>query len=298
MPPLSSGITRIPMPVLANTRTGIGGRVAHFDKILETKPDVGFLELHSENFFCDGGPQLQYLDKLRASYPISLHCVGLSLGSAAGISRPHLLKLKALMERTEPVLVSDHLSWSGAGNVFVPDLLPLPMTEEALSVMAANIDTAQTELKRQILIENPSVYIAFIEQDIAEAEFLASLVAKTGCGLLLDVNNIHVSAQGAAFDVKKYFEFLPTSAVQEIHLAGYQVNVVDEVEVLIDAHNHPVSASVWEIYKQALAHFGDVPTLIEWDADLPLLSVLVDEAHKADNIRRAAGQEASLVRTA
>lgn len=283
---------------MTSPSSGIGARLPHFDEILETRPDAGFLELHSENFFCDGGPQLQYLDRLCAAYPISLHCIGLSLGSAEGVNRQHLAKLKTLVERVSPLLVSDHLSWSGTGGVFVPDLLPLPMTVEALAVIAENVDTVQTALKRHILIENPSAYISFIEQDMTEAEFLATLAAKTGCGILLDLNNIHVSAQGAPVDTGKYFRTLPAAAVQEFHLAGYQTNTVDGVDVLIDAHNHPVSAPVWELYRQAVAHFGDVPTLIEWDTDLPPLSTLMAEAHKANEIRRSALQEVRHARIA
>jgi len=288
-------MTQLPDPVLAQTGTGIGARLPHFDEILETRPKVGFLEVHSENFFAAGGPQPVYLEKLRALYPISLHGVGLSLGSAEGVNKAHLQKLKSLVGRINPALISEHLSWSGTGGVHLPDLLPLPMTEEALAVIARNIDTVQDALQRPILIENPSAYLAFVEQDMTEAEFLTELVNRTGCSLLLDVNNIHVSAHNTEFDTDAYLEGIPADAVEEIHLAGYQVNIVDGEEVFIDAHNNRVYPAVWDLYEKALARFGDTATLIEWDTDIPALSVLLEEAHKADALR---GKEATHVRTA
>lgn len=294
----TKSMTQLSEPVLAQTGTGIGARVPHFDEILETRPAVGFLEVHSENFFAAGGPQPAYLEKLRALYPVSLHGVGLSLGSAEGIDKEHLRKLKTLIERIQPALVSEHLSWSGMGGIHLPDLLPLPMTTEALTVIARNIDEAQDALGRPILIENPSAYLAFVEQGMTEPEFLAALVKKTGCSLLLDINNIHVSAHNTGFDVDAYLAGIPADAVAEIHLAGYQVNVVEGHEVFIDAHNNPVYPAVWELYEKALKRFGNTATLIEWDTDIPALSVLLDEAAKADTIRTKLFQEALHVRTA
>ena len=282
----------------ATTNTGIGARVPHFNEILETRPAVGFLEVHSENFFAQGGPQPAYLEKLRALYPISLHGVGLSLGSADGLNQDHLQKLKNLVMRTEPVLISEHLSWSGTGGIHLPDLLPLPMTEEALTVIARNIDAFQNALNRPILIENPSAYLAFTEQDMTEPEFLSLLVQKTGCRLLLDINNIHVSAHNTGFDTDAYLKALSPGIVSEIHLAGYQVNVVGDEEVFIDAHNNRVYPAVWDLYEKALRHFGDVATLIEWDTDIPALAVLLNEAAKADKIRQNIFQEVHHARTA
>lgn len=268
-------------------KSGIGARVPHFDEIIQTRPSVGWLEVHSENFFSAGGPQPAFLEKLRALYPISLHGVGLSLGSADGIDDAHLKKLKNLVERTEPVLVSEHLSWSGIGNIRLPDLLPLPLTQEALRIVSRNIDVAQNTLGRQILVENPSAYLSFIEEEMDEPAFLGALVRQTGCGLLLDVNNIHVSAHNTGFNVDKYLQNIPADAVREIHLAGYQVNTVGETDVFIDAHNNPVYPAVWDLYEKTLRRVGDVATLIEWDTDIPPLPVLVAEAHKADIIRHA-----------
>lgn len=283
----SQGTTSSNVPVLAVASTGIGARTPHYDDILQTRPDVGWLEVHSENFFNAGGPPLQYLEKLRTAYPLSFHGVGLSLGSACGLCEEHLSKLKSLTDRFNPVLVSEHLSWSGAGGRFVPDLLPLPMTYEALDILARNIDQAQTVLGRKILIENPSGYLAFIEQDMTETEFLKALVQKTGCGLLLDVNNIYVSAHNIGFDAEQYLSEIPPESVEEIHLAGYQVNNVDEKTVFIDAHNNPVHDGVWNLYKKALEHIGNTATLIEWDNDLPTLNGLLNEARKADTIRES-----------
>lgn len=286
MPPLSASMKEKSGPVLASVSAGIGARAPHFDAIIADKPAVGFLELHSENFFTAGGPQIVYLEKMRALYPISLHGVGLSLGSADGVNAEHLQKLKALVDRVSPVLLSEHLSWSGTGGIFLPDLLPLPMTVEALDLIAENVSKTQDFIGRQILIENPSAYLSFVEQEMTEPEFLSALVQKTGCGLLLDVNNIHVSAHNTGLDLSTYFDLLPKDAVHEIHLAGYQVNVVEGQDVFIDAHNRPVYPAVWDLYEKALAHFGDTATLIEWDSDLPPLSGLVAEAEKANDIRQ------------
>lgn len=299
MPQPSAGITpRRSDPALASVSTGIGARVPHFEEILQTRPAAGFLEVHSENFFAAGGPQPAYLEKLRTLYPISLHGVGLSLGSAEGVNKEHLQKLKNLAQRIQPALISEHLSWSGTGGIHLPDLLPLPMTEEALAVIARNIDEIQDILGRPILIENPSAYLSFIEQDMTEPEFLTALVRKTGCSLLLDINNIHVSAHNTDFDVDAYLADIPTEAVAEIHLAGYQVNIVEGHEVFIDAHNNRVYPAVWDLYEKALNRFGNTATLIEWDTDIPTLSVLLDEAAKADTIRKKLFQEMPHVRTA
>ena len=273
---------------LVDVSTGIGLRAAHTDKIIATKPAAGFLEGHSENYFRIGGAPFEHLMKCRESYPISLHGVGLSLGTAGGVSETHLQKLKTLVDIVEPALVSEHISWSTADGKTVPDLLPLPMTKEALKSIAANIAQVQDVLKRPILVENPSSYLAFAGQEMAEPAFIAELVKATGCGLLLDVNNIHVSAHNMNFNAKAYIEAIPQGIVGEIHLAGYQVNKAGGHEIFIDAHNHAVYDGVWDLYKLALARFGDIPTLIEWDADLPSLARLVEEAHKADTLRATA----------
>lgn len=279
-------------PGLAHASSGIGLRGPHVDEILNQKPDIGFLEAHSENYFNTGGIPYRQLEKLRALYPLSLHGVGLSLGSADGVDQDHLQKLKRLIDSFEPALISEHLSWSRIENTSVPDLLPLPMTEEALEVLSRNIIQTQDFLKRSILIENPSAYMGFIEQDMSEPEFLVELCRRTDCNLLLDINNIHVSGHNLDFDTAAYLKNIPPHLVKEIHLAGYQINIVDGHEVLIDAHNNPVYDPVWDLYKSALKHLGDVPTLIEWDNDLPALERLVDEAKQADIYRKPYQAEA------
>jgi uncharacterized protein (UPF0276 family) len=273
------------MPELAKAGSGIGLREVHYEVILAQKPAVGFLEAHSENFFRTGGIPFQYLMKCREQYPVSLHGVGLSLGSADGVREAHLDKLKTLVDHVAPALISEHISWSGIGGTAVPDLLPLPMTSEALAVVAANIQKVQDRLQRRILVENPSSYLSFKDSEMPEPAFLAEVARRTGCGLLLDINNIHVSAHNLGFDAAEYLRQIPREAVGEIHLAGYQINRVGTHDVFIDAHNHAVYDAVWDLYATALDMLGDVPTLIEWDSDIPALDVLVAEAHKADVIR-------------
>lgn len=276
------------IPEQALAGSGIGLREPHYQAVLSQKPSVGFLEAHSENFLRIGGVPFEYLMKCREFYPISLHGVGLSLGSADGLCDTHLAKLKALVDRVDPVMLSEHLSWSEAGGIAVPDLLPLPMTQEALGIVARNIDKAQDRLQRRILIENPSSYLSFTQNDMSEPEFLVALARRTGCGVLLDVNNIHVSAHNTGFDTVDYLRRIPKGIVEEIHLAGYQINRADGQDIFIDAHNHAVHDAVWALYALALETLGDVPTLIEWDRDIPPLETLVAEAHKADALRHRA----------
>lgn len=273
---------------LKKAKTGIGLRAFHTEQILSEKPAVGFLEAHAENYFRIGGIPFEQLMAARAHYPISLHGVGLSLGSAEGVSGEHLRKLAALVAQVQPVLVSEHISWSSADGKSVPDLLPLPMTKDALGSICANIAKGQDVLKRQILVENPSSYLAFSGREMTEPEFITEIIKRTGCGLLLDINNIHVSAHNMGGDARAYLDGIPKGAAQEIHLAGYHVNNVGGREIFVDAHNHAVYDAVWDLYRLALDKFGDVATLIEWDSDLPALNVLLGEAKKADKIRAEA----------
>ena len=273
------------MKIGTGIKTGIGLRSPHAAEIISAQPDVGFLEAHSENYFRIGGAPFEQLMKCREMYPISLHGVGLSLGSAGGVSEEHLQKLKTLVDIVQPALVSEHVSWSTADGKSVPDLLPLPMTREALDTICANIARVQDVLQRKILVENPSSYLRFSGQEMAEPAFLAAIAQTTGCGILLDVNNIAVSAHNMDFDAAAYIDALPKGAVGEIHLAGYQINTIGTDSIYIDAHNHAVYDGVWDLYAHALERFGDVPTLVEWDADLPPLRLLVAEAAKADTIR-------------
>ena len=273
-----------PGPSSIPARAGIGLRAEHYDAVLEDRPPVGWLEVHSENYFGAGGKPQDYLERIRAHYPLSLHGVGLSIGSTDPLDRRHLAKLKDLMRRFEPALVSEHLSWSSVGGRYLNDLLPLPYTEEALYHMIARVAQVQDALGRPILIENPSSYLQYVESAIPEWEFLVELAERTGCGVLLDVNNIYVSARNHGFDASAYLRAIPRHLVREIHLAGFTVNRFDGGEILVDTHDRPVWPAVWALYRQAVQRFGQIPTLIEWDTDLPELAVLVDEARRADAI--------------
>jgi uncharacterized protein (UPF0276 family) len=261
--------------------TGIGLRAPHFREILTTRPPVRWLEVHSENFFCAGGPPHWFLEQLRAHYPLSLHGVGLGLGSSDPLSELHLANLARLIARYEPALVSEHLSWSAASGRHLNDLLPLPYTEEALDHVCARIDTVQNRLGRQILIENVSSYLRFKHSTIPEWEFLAATARRAGCGILLDVNNVYVNAANHGFDPHRYLAAIPAEVVQEIHLAGFDSAPSG---VLVDTHGKPVHVEVWPLYKSVVARFGPRPTLIEWDTDLPALEVLLAEARKAQDI--------------
>lgn len=265
-------------------RAGIGLRAEHYDAVLETRLPVGWLEVHSENYFGAGGKPLAVLEQARAHYPLSLHGVGLSLGSTDPLDASHLAKLKQLIRRFEPALVSEHLSWGSVGGRFLNDLLPLPYTEEALQHLIARVSQVQDALGRQILIENISSYLEYTESSLTEWDFLAQLAQRAGCGVLLDVNNIYVSACNHGFDPSVYLRAIPRHVVQEIHLAGFTVKRFEDGEILIDTHNQPVCPAVWALYRQAIQYLGPIPTLIEWDSDLPELAVLVDEARQADAI--------------
>ena len=269
----------------AISSTGIGLRGPHLAAIVAAPPAVGFLEVHPENYM-GGGPALGALERLRRERPISLHGVGLSLGGTDGIDQGHLERLAGLVERLEPVLVSEHLSWSIVEGVYLNDLLPLPYTEEALDLLAAHIDRVQTRLRRQILVENPSSYLSYRHSTIEEPAFLAALAARTGCGLLCDINNIHVSGRNLGFDGEAYLAALPAEAIGEFHLAGHSINEVEGQEILIDDHGSEVAAPVWALYRAALRRFGPRPALIEWDSRLPALPVLLGEAAKADAVIR------------
>lgn len=270
------------------TGVGLGLRHRHFQNFLEDKPDVPWLEIHTENFFHLGSAAAKYLEKIREDYPLSAHSVGLSLGSASTTCparEEHLRKIKQTIDYFEPKMISDHLSWSADDTpYYVPDLLPIPYTEEALAIMITNIDRAQELLGRQLLIENPSAYLSYTHSDMTEWEFLNLLVKKTGCGLLLDVNNIYVSAHNHGWSAEEFLHNINHRAVQEIHLAGYTVRNVEGREVYIDTHGAPVYDPVWALYEQALALLGTIPTLIEWDTNVPELSVLLEEKARADRL--------------
>jgi uncharacterized protein (UPF0276 family) len=269
---------------------GIGLRAPHVGELLATRPAVPWLEVHPENYM-SGGPALVLLEAVRREYPVSLHGVGLSLGTAEDIDARHLSRLRSLVDRLEPCLVSEHLSWSTAGGAYLNHLLPLPYTDETLRVVADHIDEVQNALGRRILIENPSSYLRFRHSSMAEPHFLAELARRTGCGLLCDVNNIYVSAWNVGLDAGSYLDALPVPAIGEIHLAGHAANDADGRTILIDDHGSAVTAPVWKLYQRALERFGSVPTLIEWDTDLPELSVLLGEASVADRLLEAFASE-------
>ncbi len=279
-------MVRIPdagVPVAA----GVGLRTPHMAAFAATAPGAliaPWIEIHSENFLCDGGPRLAMLDAVAARYPVSCHGVGLSLGSADGLDLDHLARLKRLFARVKPCLVSEHLSWSVTDGVYLNDLLPMPYTAATLAVICRNIDTAQNAFGRRILVENPSGYLRFGESTMTEPEFLSHVVERTGCGLLLDINNVYVSAVNNGFDAAAYLKAIPYDAVGEIHLAGYTEVGAGETRVLIDTHGAKVSDPVWELYATFIRNNGSRPTLIEWDRDLPELPVLLREAAAAQTI--------------
>ena len=248
---------------------------------METRPDIAWLEVHTENYM-GGGQPIAYLEGIRADYPISLHGVGLSLGSADGLDRAHLGRIRDVVERIEPVLVSEHLSWSVVDGSYVADLLPLPMTEEALETVYRHVDQVQSFLGRRILVENPSSYLRYRHSTIPEWEFLTAVARRTDCGILCDVNNIFVSAANHGWNPSVYLSALPADAIEEIHLAGQSIRRLEAGGVLrIDDHGSYVIPEVWALYAEALARFGPIPTLIEWDTNLPALGVLLDEADHA-----------------
>lgn len=284
----SIGYSSAASPIPA--RAGIGLRFPHHQQVLATTPAVAWFEVHSENFF-GGGVVRQTLLNVRRHYPLSLHGVGLSLGSAEGLDARHLERIAELVRVVEPALVSEHLSWSVVGGEYLADLLPLPMTDEALQVVCRHVQQTQEALQRQILIENPSTYLQFAHSSIPEWEFVAEVARRTGCGLLCDVNNIYVSARNHGWDADIYLRSLPASAVGEIHLAGHAVRTLDSGRTIrIDDHGSRVAADVWTLYEQALRLFGPKPTLIEWDTDVPDFAVLLDEAQHADDRLRSAHQ--------
>ena len=262
---------------------GIGLRSVHMAEIMETRPTIGFLEVHAENYMT-GSPAVGALETFRRDYSISIHGVGLSLGSAGPLDREHLLRFRTLIDRIDPDLVSEHLSWSGFAGTYLNDLLPLPYTEESLEVVSTHIDQAQGTLGRRLLIENPAAYMRFRHSTLPEAEFLSELVRKTGCGILCDINNLYVNADNFGIDPWAYLAALPASAIGEIHLAGHHRADVDGRSILIDDHGSTVAKPVWDLYAHALDRYGPKPTLIEWDSRLPSLAVLLGEARYADRI--------------
>jgi len=267
-------------PTSPITGAGIGLRSRHYQEILDTKPAIPWFEVLSENYFGAGGLPIYHLESIRERYPITLHGVGMSLGSADPLNFDYLARLKKLAKIIEPAYISDHLAWISIDGRYVHDLLPLPYTQEALVHFADRVDQVQDYLGRRLLIENPSSYMSFKEADMNEWEFLQELVNRTDCDLLFDVNNVYVSSKNHGFDPVEYLHALPAGRVREIHLAGYE----EQDNYLFDTHGCRVHPPVWELYKITIKHLGPVPTLIEWDTDIPEFEVLVDEAGKAQKM--------------
>ncbi|MCW5624076.1 MAG: DUF692 domain-containing protein [Burkholderiales bacterium] len=262
---------------------GIGLRAPHYGAFLDGDPAVPWLEVHSENYFGDGGFDLHVLDTVRQRYPVSLHGVGMALGSVDGLSDRHVEHLARLVERVEPALVSEHVCWGRSGDRHFNDLLPMPYTREALALMVERVDALQNRLSRRILIENVSSYLAYAHDDCSEVEFLVELAQRSGCGLLLDINNLYVNAVNHGFDARTALATIPAGVVGEIHLAGHS----KADDVLIDDHGSRVGEPVRQLYRSAIDRFGAVPTLIEWDTAIPPLDVLLDEAVRAATLRDA-----------
>lgn len=283
VPPQIDGM--VPMPAGLQAQAGIGLRPQHYLDVLANPRDVAFVEVHPENYLCAGGPQHHYLTRVREILPVSFHGVGLSLGGEARPDLTHLQRVRGLIDRYQPFQFSEHLAWSSHGGHFFNDLLPLPYTQRNLARMVDHVVETQEALGRQILIENPSLYLGFAENEMNEPEFLAQLAARSDCALLLDINNLYVSAINAGTDPWASLAAFPLWQVGEIHLAGHvrQVDADGDV-LLIDAHNAPVADAVWQLFAEAVAMMPPVPVLIEWDNELPTWPELTAEARSAQSI--------------
>jgi uncharacterized protein (UPF0276 family) len=271
-------------------RSGLGLKTEHFREVLGAQPDIGFFEVHAENYIVAGGPFHHFLGLIREQYPLSLHGVGLSIGAEGPLDSQHLQRLAALIERYQPQSFSEHLAWSSHGPVFLNDLLPLAYDAPTLNRVCEHIDQVQSTLKRPMLLENPATYLAFQRSTIDEADFISEVIRRTGCGLLLDVNNVYVSCINHQRDPLAYIDALPLHAVGEIHLAGFAEDT-DSLgdRLLIDDHGAPIDNAVWALYRQVLERVGPIATLIERDNQLPAFSVLHAEARQADELLHCAG---------
>ncbi|MEM6665052.1 MAG: DUF692 domain-containing protein [Pseudomonadota bacterium] len=272
-------------PNAVPARAGVGLKPQHYHDILDSRPNIGWFEIHAENFMGDGGAPHHFLTRIREHYPLSLHGVGLSIGAARPLDTEHLARLKAVETRYQPGLFSEHLAWSTHDDTYFTDLLPVPYTEETLTRVADHIDQVQNAMGRRMLLENPSTYVTFETSTMTELQFLRSLTARTGCGLLLDVNNVFVSATNQGYQAEDYIDGFPLQAVGEIHLAGHAVDTDDEgAALLIDSHDRHVADPVWALYRRVVAKTGPVPTLIEWDSNVPDWETLLAEARAAERL--------------
>lgn len=286
------------MPCLP-LRSGIGLKPRHFHEVLADRPAVGFFEVHAENYMVDGGPFHHYLARIRSAYPLSLHGVGLSIGGEEPLDEDHLGRLARLIDRYQPSAFSEHLAWSSHGGTFLNDLLPLPYDRPTLLRVCEHVERTQERLRCRMLLENPSTYLEFAAATMSEPQFLGEVVARTGCGLLLDVNNVYVGCVNRGEDPLAFISALPLDAVGEIHLAGFARDAdAGGAPLLIDSHGSPVDDAVWALYGAVLGRLGPTPTLIEWDNEVPALATLLAEARRAQAAlsaqasSRAAAQEA------
>ena len=278
------------------SRAGLGLKPEHFREILDTRPDLGFFEVHAENYMVDGGPFHHYLTQIRRDYALSIHGVGLSIGGESPLDEDHLDRLAALLERYQPQLFSEHLAWSSHGEVFLNDLLPVPYHAATLARVCAHIDRVQERLGRRMLLENPATYVEFAASTMSETDFIGEVVRRTGCGLLLDVNNLYVSCVNHGRDPHGYIEALPVQAAGEIHLAGFARDVDAAGDpLLIDSHGAPVAQAVWDLYRFTLEWTGPLPTLIERDNDIPAFAVLLAEARQAEALLAESARVAETV---
>jgi len=281
-------------PSCLPARAGVGFKPEHFRDILAAEQPVGFFEVHAENYMGAGGPSHAQLSALRDRYALSIHGVGLSIGAMKPLDRDHLARLKALCDRYEPESFSEHLAWSSHSGVYFNDLLPVPYTEETLAQVAEHVEEVQMTLGREMLLENPSTYVRFAQSTIPEVEFIAAVARRTGCGLLLDVNNVFVSTRNHGNDPVAYIASFPLDRVKEIHLGGHDEQVDDAgAPLLIDAHGTPVAAPVWALYAHVIARTGPIATLIEWDNDVPAWPTLRAQAIAAQAILGRAARNAA-----
>jgi uncharacterized protein (UPF0276 family) len=265
------------------SHAGVGLKPQHYRDILDSRPRIGFFEVHAENYMGDGGPPHRYLESIRTQYPLSVHGVGLSLGSSRPLDRAHLARLERLIDRYQPESFSEHLAWSSHGSGYLNDLLPLPYTQDTLLRLCSHIEAVQDALGRRMLLENPATYVRFEQSTFSETDFLAEVVGRTGCALLLDVNNVFVSTTNHGDDALAYLDAFPMSAVREIHLAGCSEDGAAG-RLLIDDHGSAVREEVWTLYQRVIARIGPMPTLIEWDNDVPAWPALLAEATKAQRL--------------
>ncbi|KZD01359.1 MULTISPECIES: DUF692 domain-containing protein [unclassified Thalassospira] len=263
-------------------RAGVGFKAEHAQDVFDAVPTVGWFEIHPENYMVAGGPRLAMLEELSAHYPVSMHGVGLSLGGGEPLNNNHLADLKRLVDRFNPAMVSEHIAWSAHEGLYMADLLPTPMTKTSLSQLVDAINSVQDFIGRRILIENPTSYVPLPQNSIPELEFITEAAARSGCGLLIDVNNVYISAHNLGFDANTFIDAVPGDLVGEIHLAGHEEDANPDDNVLIDTHSRPVADPVWDLFDRLIARIGRKPTLIEWDNDVPSWDVLAREAALAD----------------